>query len=205
MTTTRRRTNEERREQSTEQVLSAALELFVSNGFQATSIDQIAAAAKLTKGGVYFYFKDKSTLLLELLQQSQALYQGVFDDMQHSGESAAEQLEMFIAWAAKVGAENNQLLLLPILVSLEFFGREDRVRDKVQAMYRNYHGQMARVYELGVAEGSFNAQLPVRERAAALVAFTDGMLLEWYRQGDQLDGSSLAASARQLIFNGILR
>ena len=65
-----RRSNQERREQSTEQVLAAALEQFVTRGYQSTSIDDIARAAGLTKGAVYFYFKGKSALLLELLSQS---------------------------------------------------------------------------------------------------------------------------------------
>ena len=57
-----RRSNQERREQSTEQVLDSALNLFVSNGYGATSIDDIARRAGLTKGAVYFYFKGKSAL-----------------------------------------------------------------------------------------------------------------------------------------------
>lgn len=205
VTKPRRRSNDDRREQSTEQVLTAALHLFASNGFKATSIDQIAAAAKLTKGAVYFYFKDKSALLIELLERSRCLYQDIFDQMNRSEQPASVQLDMFIDWAARIGADNNQLLLLPILVSLEFYGREDKIRERVDIMYRNYHAQMARVYELGVEQGEFRAELPVTERAAALVAFTDGMLLEWYRHGDKLDGGSLATAARELIFSGIRR
>ena len=65
-----RRSNQERREQSTEQVLAAALKQFVTRGYHSTSIDDIARAAGLTKGAVYFYFKGKSALLLELLSFS---------------------------------------------------------------------------------------------------------------------------------------
>jgi TetR/AcrR family acrAB operon transcriptional repressor len=57
MSSPSRRSNRDRREQSTEQVLAAALKLFVSNGYTATSIDDIATEAGLTKGAVYFYFR----------------------------------------------------------------------------------------------------------------------------------------------------
>ncbi|MGI9284049.1 MAG: TetR/AcrR family transcriptional regulator, partial [Pseudomonadales bacterium] len=188
----RRRSNEERREQSTETVLQSALELFVGNGYIATSIDDIARRAGLTKGAVYFYFKDKSSLMLELLEQSAQLYADIFQQMQLSEKSATEQLEMFVAWSARIGAENKELLLLPILISLEFHGREERIEAAVGKMYQRYHDEMQRVYTQGLRDGEFQLNLPVREQAAVLVAFTDGMLLEWYRWADKLDGRALA-------------
>ncbi len=51
--------NAQRRRNSIRQVLDAALGLFVRGGFDGTSMDDIAAGAGLTKGAVYFYFKDK--------------------------------------------------------------------------------------------------------------------------------------------------
>ena len=48
---TTRRSNSERREQSTELVLEAALRRFVERGYRATSIDDIARDAGLTGRG----------------------------------------------------------------------------------------------------------------------------------------------------------
>ena len=198
-----RRSNQDRREQSTEQVLAAALKLFVSNGYAATSIDHIAAEAGLTKGAVYFYFKGKSALILELLVQSGELYEAVFLQMQRSGKGAIEQLEQFVDWAAQVGAENNALLLLPILVSLEFYGRDETVEKTVTRLYDRFQEEMERVVIMGQSAGDFNPDLAPREQAAVLVAFTDGMLLQWFRRGGKLKGSVLVQSARALITGGM--
>ena len=65
-----RRSNEERREQSVQHVLAAALQLFVSQGYENATIDAIAAKAGLTKGAVYFYFKGKVALLHALLDDA---------------------------------------------------------------------------------------------------------------------------------------
>jgi AcrR family transcriptional regulator len=198
-----RRSNQERREQSVEQVLDSALELFVSKGYAATSIDDIARKASLTKGAVYFYFKGKSALLLELLGQSTALYVCIFDRMRGSGVAAAEQLEMFVDWAAGVGANNNELLLLPILMSLEFYGQDEAVEKALNRLYDLYHDELERVVILGQGDGEFDDSLAPREEAAVLVAFTDGMLLEWFRRGSRLDGNSLVHSAKALIAGGL--
>lgn len=198
-----RRSNQERREQSTEQVLAAALQQFVTRGYQSTSIDDIARAAGLTKGAVYFYFKGKSALLLELLSQSSVLYTTIFRKMRDSGEGAARQLEMFVEWAADVGTQNNELLLLPILMSLEFNNRDAEVEQALDRLYDRYHEEMERVVVLGQETGEFNDSLSPREEAAVLVAFTDGMLLEWIRRSKRLDGARLVHSAKALISGGL--
>ena len=198
-----RRSNQERREQSIEQVLAAALELFVTRGYHSTSIDDIARAAGLTKGAVYFYFKGKSALLLELLSQSSVLYTTIFREMQDSGEGAAQQLEMFVEWAARVGTQNSELLLLPILMSLEFNDRDAEVEQALDRLDDRYHDEMERVVVLGQETGEFNDSLSPREEAAVLVAFTDGMLLEWIRRSKRLDGARLVQSAKALISGGL--
>lgn len=100
-----RRSNEERREHSIQQVLAAALRLFVSKGYENATIDTIAAEAGLTKGAVYFYFKGKAALLHALLDDAEELYADIFTQLKTSGASPAAQLEMFVDWCAETGAQ----------------------------------------------------------------------------------------------------
>jgi AcrR family transcriptional regulator len=51
-----------------EQLLTSARKLFVKNGYRGTTIDEIAKKAKLTKGAVYFHFKSKEDIFLELVK-----------------------------------------------------------------------------------------------------------------------------------------
>ncbi|MCG8470903.1 MAG: TetR/AcrR family transcriptional regulator, partial [Desulfobacterales bacterium] len=50
-------------------ILNAALELFVLKGFHQTSANEIANAAEVSVGTVYFYFKNKEALLIRLTQE----------------------------------------------------------------------------------------------------------------------------------------
>jgi AcrR family transcriptional regulator len=198
-----RRTNEERREHSIQQVLSAALQLFVSKGYENATIDTIAAAAGLTKGAVYFYFKGKAALLHALLDDAEQLYADIFAELRSSGVGPAEQLEMFVDWCAETGAENQELLVLPILVSLQAMGKEADIAAHLKRMYDRYHDEMARITREGQSRGLFDNTVAVKERAAVLVALTDGMLLEWYRFSHTLDGRALAESAKAQILSGL--
>lgn len=58
---------EEIRKSSKDKILSVALELFAQNGYQGTSISQIAKKAKISKGLMYNYFKNKEKLLEEIV------------------------------------------------------------------------------------------------------------------------------------------
>ena len=45
-----------------ERLVAQARRLFAENGYAAVSVDEVAAAAGLTKGAVYYQFKDKTDL-----------------------------------------------------------------------------------------------------------------------------------------------
>src|SRR5919109_1232506 len=64
LTVTRRQKEKEDRK---EQILSAAREVFFTEGIRHATVDAIAARAEVAKGTVYLYFRTKETLLAYLL------------------------------------------------------------------------------------------------------------------------------------------
>ncbi|UJW73768.1 TetR/AcrR family transcriptional regulator [Rhizobium sp. SL42] len=58
--------SQERSRQTREQILAAARALFAVQGFEQTSIDQVAAGAKVAKASVFAHFGDKTNLLAAL-------------------------------------------------------------------------------------------------------------------------------------------
>ncbi|MGO4445442.1 TetR/AcrR family transcriptional regulator [Mycobacterium sp. 2YAF39] len=51
-------------------ILSAGQSLFLANGYQGTSVDQIAASAEVSKQTVYKHFGDKQELLLAIVNEA---------------------------------------------------------------------------------------------------------------------------------------
>ncbi|MCB2229325.1 TetR/AcrR family transcriptional regulator [bacterium] len=56
------------------QLLDAATRLFVRKGYRGTTTEQIARAAKLTKGALYHHFKSKEDILLGILADMMARF-----------------------------------------------------------------------------------------------------------------------------------
>src|SRR5881398_2636687 len=63
-----RRPRAARPEPSRKQLTLAAIDCFARLGYQGTSIDRIARDAGVTKGAVYYHFRDKEELLFEAVK-----------------------------------------------------------------------------------------------------------------------------------------
>jgi AcrR family transcriptional regulator len=59
-----------RAEARPDEVLDAALELFIENGFAATRVEDIARRAGLSKGAVYLYFSSKEQILEGIVRRA---------------------------------------------------------------------------------------------------------------------------------------
>ena len=59
-----------RAEARPDEVLDAALDLFIENGFEATRVEDIARQAGLSKGAVYLYFPSKEAVLEGIVRRA---------------------------------------------------------------------------------------------------------------------------------------
>ena len=80
-TKTRRRRPEAR----PDEILDAALSVFVEQGFTAARVEDIAKRAGLSKGAVYLYFPSKEAMLEALVEQSAARVADALSDLAEAG------------------------------------------------------------------------------------------------------------------------
>lgn len=64
-----------------ERLLELAEAAVLEKGFSATSIDELIAAAGITKSGFFYHFKDKNELAKELMQRYIATNDAILDDI----------------------------------------------------------------------------------------------------------------------------
>src|SRR6516165_7036461 len=58
-----------RSQQRHQRILDAATQVFSTKGYHATLVDEIAAEAETSKGGIYFHFPNKQAIFLALLDR----------------------------------------------------------------------------------------------------------------------------------------
>lgn len=90
-----------RPEERPRELLDAALEVFSTHGYRATRLEQVAEAAGVTKGAIYYYFSTKEELLTQALQHRVgAMFSGIEAEGRRTSGSAAERLRAVLraAW-----------------------------------------------------------------------------------------------------------
>ncbi|HCY88351.1 MAG TPA: hypothetical protein DHV36_24655, partial [Desulfobacteraceae bacterium] len=85
---------EREREHRCRTILDAAQTLFADQGFLKTSVDQIADAAEVSVGTVYFYFKNKEALLADLFEESLFLLRSLLGKKFEEARSPVQGMEM---------------------------------------------------------------------------------------------------------------
>ena len=75
--------------QTRERILEVALELFTHQGYDKTSLRDIAERLQITKAALYYYFERKEDILLELHLRLQALGANVLDELEAAPDGPA--------------------------------------------------------------------------------------------------------------------
>ena len=193
------------RQASMDLLLDAALRLFVSQGYRSTNLEQISGAAQLSKGAVYFYFRSKEAVLLELLKRVQHI---VVDEALAAVEAASpspkDRLVAYLHYQAGLGITHRDEVLLLILMSLEFKQRDGEVKAFIQTLYERQRAFMEQLMDDGQQSGDFRRDVPRRELAAIVRSINDGTFLEWFRRSDDLNGADLVRALRTTILNGVV-
>ncbi len=198
-------TKKAQREASVEGLLAAARALFVSQGYRHTTVDAIAEAAHLTKGAVYFYFRNKEALLSALLDRVETIVLGGMNErIAAAGPGAAPRLAAFMHGQARLGVESPEDVLLLILMSLEFAGTGGPVEARIRAIYDRLYKAIEGVIALGKRRGEIRRDIRTREQAAIIMALHDGTFLEWYRRRQALGGPELVRALRTTMLSGLL-
>jgi AcrR family transcriptional regulator len=196
---------EGQRTASTENILVCALDLFVKNGYRATTIDVIAAKAGFTKGAIYFHFKSKDAILLRLLDQAEEfVVNPISNHLAEAGPTADAKLVKFIHTQSVLGLKRTEHVLLLILVSIEFCGAGNKIETRVKAIYRRMYTEVEQIIAQGQREGVFRTDFGSRELTTIVMAAHDGVLVEWYRRPREITGKSLASALRATLLHGLM-
>ena len=167
-----KRTHEEAL-QTKKQIMDAAVTLFSSKGYEKTSLSDVARAAGVTRGAIYWHFENKGELLIELLQaiaKDKNLVEPLLDSAK---ESEFDPLGCIRKWLYAHGTNEANLLFVSEIAKigssalLEIIGEEE-LHYRMHELVRN------RVYYLkeGIKNAIRRRQLPADvdvELAAAAI------------------------------------
>ncbi|NVI86116.1 TetR/AcrR family transcriptional regulator, partial [Actinomadura sp. BRA 177] len=164
------RVRRDRREQTRTALLTAAERLWAERGIHGASLDDIAAAAGLTKGAVYSNFAGKTDLLLALMERitSDRTRPDVCDELRAAGEDADRTGRL----SPRHDTEDGPRRLALLLVEFWLYGMRDYAAGwRIADWYAERRAQLAS--ELEPADGIAPA-----DRATLTLALDFGLAFQ---------------------------
>src|SRR5438045_349652 len=182
-----------------QEILRAAARLFQQQGYDATSMNDVAAALKLSKGGLYHHFQSKDEILFNL--------------MNHAMDITEEKVINPVKAVADPEERLRTLIRLHIGVVLSERDREITVmlhenhplspslRKRINARKKDYvHFLENLVAEVQRVRGS-KGTVTARAAAFALLGMIN-WIYQWYRPQGSLQEERLAQQYTEIFFAG---
>jgi AcrR family transcriptional regulator len=96
-----------------DRVLQAAIHEFATRGLEKTTIDDIATQAGVSKGAVYFHYKNKNDLFTSALQMTTSTFLNSLESIASDPKQpASDRLELLIQAMFKQYSEHPEVFLL---------------------------------------------------------------------------------------------
>jgi len=146
-----------RKEARPEELVAAALEVFVERGFAATTLAEVARRAGVTKGTIYLYFENKEALFKAVVRETivPVIAQGEALARSFTG-SARELLEQLVREYWRLVGET-ALAGIPKLMMAEAATFPELTRFYYDEVVTRGHRLMAGVIERGIKNGEFRS------------------------------------------------
>ncbi|MCC6763330.1 MAG: TetR/AcrR family transcriptional regulator [Deltaproteobacteria bacterium] len=166
--------------------MAIAIDCFARYGYQGTSIDRIASAAGVTKGALYYHFRDKEELLFEAVQDRIAEFeQRVVGSVNPSTDPAGALAE--IARVCVHIATKNNLRRFILTLMVEALDTNPRLSEAFRGILRRFRSYLAGIVRVGQERDVFR-----RDVDASLVAelFAGGVIgaeLQHYQDPERVD------------------
>jgi AcrR family transcriptional regulator len=173
------------------QLIRAAERLFRKNGYRGTSIDQIARAARVTKGAVYFHFDSKEDLFFEVIRDHWTTKLAPLIEVIEITEEPGKLFEKTIAFGFDM-IKNERYSTLPFW---EQAMKIPRIRNYWQAEHKKIVDALAH-------KASERTRLTFDESAALiriLSAVLDGMILQKQMCKDNMDLAVQEAELNKIV------
>src|SRR5499425_113365 len=184
-----------------QEILRTAARLFQQQGYDGTSMNDVAAALKLSKGGLYHHFQSKDEILFEI--------------MNHAMEITEDRVLAPVRGISDPEARLRALIRHHIEVVFSPQDREITVmlhenhplpptlRKRINTRKKEYihfvEGLMAEVQRGRQAKGSVSS----RAAAFALLGMIN-WIYQWYKPEGNLQAHNLVPQLTELVFGGIL-
>lgn len=180
-------------------ILDAAQQVFHARGVSRTSLEDVAQAADVTRGAIYWHFKNKGDLFNAMSQRVRLPLEAMVQASGDAGEAdPMGQLHSTLVLVLRETALNPQSRTVfdILFLKCEFVDANDPIRVRRQEECTNALANFERTMTNAIARGQLPEDLDVPLACRALHAMMRGLINDWLFMPGKSD---LAGEAARLV------
>lgn len=181
------------------QILEVAVQVFNEQGYDATSVSDLALRLGLTKSALYHHFDSKEQLLEVALDEALGGLEGVLESPAAKQGSALDRLEFVLAGAVRVLVDR-----LPYVTLLLRVRGNSRIELAALDRRRTFDHNVTTLVRDAQAEGSLRTDIAAPIVTRLLFGMVNSVV-EWYRQEGSEGRDELAADVLTIALEGLRR
>jgi TetR/AcrR family acrAB operon transcriptional repressor len=180
-------------------ILLTAIDCFTRHGYAGTSIDRIARAAGVTKGALYYHFRDKEQLLFEAVKERIGAFESyVVSRVEPIADPPQSLRAIARICAENAAADNHRRFILTLMV--EALDTNAALSSEFREMLRRFRSFHRHLIRQGQESGLFRDDVDPAAAAETFVAGILGAEVQFYQDPDAIDvRSSLETHVDQFL------
>ena len=168
--------NQEKQDLRKNQILDAALTVLVANGYERSRMDDVVQASQLSKGAIYWYYKSKKDMYLDLVDYWVDQYSATINHLVEIDQSASNQLrDLFNYFTNQYESDPD-----PFSALTEFWSMAQKDSDfgaKLQSVYSRFLDLLDKIITKGIRDGEFKN---VNSRITAMSIMLNVESINWF-------------------------
>jgi AcrR family transcriptional regulator len=195
--------NESLQTQRKEQILDAALHVLVQNGYEQARMDDVVQSSNLSKGAIYWYYKSKKEMYLDLVNFWVMRYSVILNHIVEEEASPSRQLKDLFQFFIDQYETDPQ----PFAALTEFWSmaqKDDEFNTKLQKVYTHFLELIEDIILRGVQSGEFK-KLDIRMTALSIMVNIES--INWFTLFDthEVSVKEYMQTITDFILAGILK
>ncbi len=189
-----------------EKILDAAETLFQRRGVSRTSLQDIASEADLTRGAIYWHFKDKAEMFNAMMERAKMPLEQARDSVRQSRPDTPLELmrwNLLNAFHSTVHNARTRRVFEIAMHRVEYVDELLAVRDRHLASRNRWLEETERSLKQAVAAGQLPTTLHTRAAAVALISIADGLLQNWILDPTAFDLMEVGQEAIEAFLNSL--
>jgi len=183
-------------------ILEAACRVFARFGFDRTTVDAIAAEAKIAKGTIYLYYKSKADIYHAAVTHSLKGLYAATEQALSADRSCREKIEQFIRLRFDFVSAKHDFYRIYLNEFADVRSRPSAVQEHMREMAGRQMELLMNVLEEAISNGEIRP-IPAAATARAIYDVTRGLLQSRLQGWVDTDQATDVKTVLDLLWNGL--